>query len=193
MVKERINANDEINIGRSVNIKEEGHGTDGVSVKKFVSIEDKDQGNDEVNISRFRTGSLLPCARNLAKIAKLFEENEVNSQCNVISCIVMCGTALEASLFEYAYFNEKQIYDDTDNFINRGMYKKYKMLFGKKLKKDFQEVNELVDFRNAIVHNEPDHKSGRERDLAKELNADKALWAVTTTEEFVKHILGKDY
>jgi hypothetical protein len=192
MVKEKINVNDKTNIGRSVKNKDEGHGTDGVSVKKFVSVEDEGQVDDEIKISRFRTGSLLPCARNLANIAKIFEEKAVNSQCYAMSSIVMCGATIEASLFEYAYHNEKTIYNEK-HFSRKGIAPKYEVLKQNKLEDDFPEVDKLVKFRNAIVHNEPDHQSVRERDLAKELNANKALWAVTTTEEFVKHILGKDY
>ncbi|MDI9436820.1 MAG: hypothetical protein QM405_01960 [Euryarchaeota archaeon] len=159
-------------------------------VDKKIGIADSGIGNDEINISVFRTGSLLPCARYLANIAKN-SVGTVDEQCFTMSTIIMCTAAIEASLFEYAYNYEKTIYKG-NGFARSGIALKYKALKGNKLEDDFKDVDELITIRNAIVHNEPDHKSGRELDLAKELNKNKALWAVKTTETFVKAILQKN-
>ena len=159
-------------------------------VDKKVSIGDVGIVTESVSISVFRLGSLLPCARQLAKMVKKSEEPDL--QCFAMSTIMMCTAAIEASLFEYAYKNEKTIYEDK-YFRHNGIAKKYIALMGTKIEDDCKDVDELVNIRNAIVHNEPDHKSGRELDIAKYLTGDKTLWAVKTTEEFVESILGTSF
>lgn len=132
----------------------------------------------------FRTGSNLLCARNLAKLAG--NSNPEKAYCYSISSIIMCNSAIESSLFEYAYFFDRKTYFE-EKFIVKGVYKKYKMLFNTRLEKDFHDVNKLVSLRNSITHNEPDNT--RENKLVNEITPEKALWAVKVTEEFVKKII----
>jgi len=157
---------------------------------KKITITDSVIISDKVNMNVFRTGSLLPCARQLAKLAKK-SEDETTLVCFAMSSIVMSTATIEASLFEYAYKNNKTTYEEK-GFNRIGIALKYKALMQNELEEDFKDVDELVSIRNAIVHNEPDHKSGRELNLAKDLSGDKALWAVETTEKFVESILGAD-
>lgn len=132
----------------------------------------------------FRTGSNLLCARNLAKLAESSDHEK--AYCYSISSIIMCNSAIESSLFEYAYFNHRKTYVK-EEFIVKGVYKKYKMLFNTRLEKDFHEINKLVSLRNSITHNEPDNT--RENELVDEITPEKALWAVRVTEEFIKEII----
>ena len=132
----------------------------------------------------FRTGSNLLCARNLAKQAE--KSNPDEAYCYSISSIIMCNAAIESSLFEYAYFFDRETYLK-EEFIVKGVYKKYKMLFNTRLENDFHDINKLVSLRNSITHNEPDNT--RENELVNEITSDKALWAVRVTEKFVKEII----
>lgn len=156
-------------------------------VDKKITINDTTIITDKVGMSVFRVGSLLPCARHFAKLAKKSEEDTA-LQCFAMSAIVMSAATIEASLFEYAYKNNKTTYEEK-GFNRKGIALKYQALMQSKLEDDFKDVDELVSIRNAIVHNEPNHKSGRELNLAKDLTGDKALWAVKTTEMFVESIL----
>lgn len=144
--------------------------------------------SNKISVIRFRTGSNLLCAHKLSELVKKLEFQE--AYCYIISTILVCDAALESALFEYAYHHNKTIYDE-ENFKITGIYHKYKLLFDKKLKKDFPEVPKLIAFRNAITHNEPDNQ--RETILAKELSIDTAKWAVEITEEFTEKLLGKSW
>lgn len=145
--------------------------------------------SDSVSFSVYRTGFLKPCAEKLAQLAS---ESYEDMQCYAASTIVMSAAAVEASVFEFAHKNRNDIYSK-NRFTHKGVRKQYKILFDKELVDDFPDINELIEIRNTIVHNEPDYESGRELNLATKLTGDKALWAVKTTNKFIKEILKYTY
>lgn len=156
-------------------------------VNKKIIAEDSIIISESISMSVFRTGSLLPCARNLSKMVQKADQN---IDCLAMATIMMCAAAIDASLFEYANKNNKNIYEKKD-FSRKGIALKYFDLFGNKLEDDYKDVDELVKIRNAIVHNEPEHD--RELTLGSHLTKDKSLWAFKTTENFIKNILGNTF
>lgn len=137
------------------------------------------------SFSVYRSEFLLICAEKIAKLAK---ESPEDIQCYTSASIVMCAAAVEASVFEYAHKERKEIYYK-NGFTYLGIHKKYNKLFKSEIKDDYPDVKKLIDIRNYIVHNEPDHKSGRELKLVHELTYEKAFWAVKTANKFIEQIL----
>ena len=152
-----------------------------------ITFQDSIGVYDSYGISAvYRAGTLKLCACKLVEIAK--ESNDKDGiYCLVTAAIIMCSSAIEATLFQFAHVRKIDVYN-LEDFRTWGIRRKYKKLTGRKFKTDFKEANKIIAIRDALIHNEPDNS--RELELINNLTVDTSLKAIQTTDNFIKKMLG---